>query len=258
AVTVTDANGCMNADTMMATINPLPIVSFGSDITQCGGTVTLDAGNAGSTYLWSDTSTSQTLTISTSGTYAVVVTDANSCSGSDTIMVTINPLPTVTGTASSSVVCLNDAAVGLTGTPNGGTWSGPGVSGSSFTPMTAGTGTHTLTYNYTDANTCSNSATVTITVNACTGVEEQSLLNGVSVYPNPNNGIFTLSVNANVGDMKIVITDLQGRVVYSSNENNVNAGYVQQIDLQSETAGIYFIQISSNSEQRVDKISVQK
>jgi extracellular elastinolytic metalloproteinase len=97
-----------------------------------------------------------------------------------------------------------------------------------------------------------------ITVNACTGVTEQSLLNGISIYPNPNNGIFTIAVNSNVGDLTIVITDLQGRVVYSSTEKNVTAGYTQQIDLQSQAGGIYLLQISGNGEQRVDKITVQK
>ena len=58
--------------------------------------------------------------------------------------------------------------------------------------------------------------------------------------------------------MQIVITDLQGRVVYSSNENNVNAGYTQQINLQAEAAGMYLMQITGNGQQRISKISVQK
>jgi hypothetical protein len=197
-------------------------------------------------------------TYTVSGTYMDTIPNMAGCDSIITISVTIYGLPTVTGNASSTTVCLDDAAVTLTGTPAGGTWSGTGVTGSSFSPMTAGTGTWTATYNYTDGNSCSNSATAVITVNACVGVEEQTLMNGVNVYPNPNNGVFTLAVNANVGDMQIVITDLQGRVVYSSNENNVNAGYTQQINLQSEAAGMYLMQISGNGQQRIDKISVQK
>ncbi|PIP55189.1 MAG: hypothetical protein COX07_01240, partial [Bacteroidetes bacterium CG23_combo_of_CG06-09_8_20_14_all_32_9] len=46
------------------------IVNLGADVNQCGGTITLDAGNAGSTYLWSDASTSQTLVVSVTGTYS--------------------------------------------------------------------------------------------------------------------------------------------------------------------------------------------
>src|ERR1043166_8894421 len=94
-VAVTDGNGCVGRDTAMVTINPLPIVNLGADVTQCGGSVTLDAQNAGSTYLWSDASANQTLSVNASGTYDVTVTDANGCSNSDTAMITINALPVV-------------------------------------------------------------------------------------------------------------------------------------------------------------------
>ena len=47
-----------------------PVVNLGQPIVQCGGTVTLDAGNSGSTYLWSNNSTSEFLQVDTSGTYS--------------------------------------------------------------------------------------------------------------------------------------------------------------------------------------------
>jgi hypothetical protein len=259
-ISVTADNSCGSsvASTLTITVNPIPAVNLGSDITQCGGTVVLDAQNSGSAYLWSDASTNQTLTVSASGTYSVVVTDANGCSGSDGINITINALPTVTGTASTNNACLGDADVILTGVPSGGIWSGPGVTGSSFSPSTAGTGPQTLTYTYTDINGCTNTATTVITVNICTVTENLSLSNGINIFPNPNNGQFTLVVNAEVGDLKITVTDLQGRVVYSSVESNVHAGYLKQVNLNNQSAGIYFMQISGGGEQRTDKISVQK
>lgn len=76
------------------TVNALPVVTLGADVTQCGGTVLLNAGNPGSTYLWSDASTDQTLTVSATGTYSVDVT--NSCGTvSDAIDVTIKTPPSV-------------------------------------------------------------------------------------------------------------------------------------------------------------------
>ena len=71
------------------------MVTLGVDTTQCGGTVTLDAQNIGSTYLWSDNSTAQTLVVIASGTYSVSVTAPNGCSANDAINVTINTVPVV-------------------------------------------------------------------------------------------------------------------------------------------------------------------
>jgi hypothetical protein len=257
-VTGTDANGCVNTSTTTVTVNSLPLVSLGPNIIQCGGTAILDAGNIGSIYLWSDLSTSQTLTVSTSGTYIVVVTNVNGCMGSDSAVVTINSNPTVTASASSVLVCVDDATVSLTGTPTGGVWSGPGVSGSNFNPTAAGVGAQTAIYSYTDANGCSGNATVSIQVNACVGFVENTLANGVSVYPNPNNGSFTLSVNANVAELTIKITDMQGRVVYASVDKNVSAGFVKQISLDTQSSGMYLMHIIANGEQQTKKISVQK
>ena len=256
-VDVTDTNGCSSADTVMVTILDVPVVTFGGDIEQCGGTVLLDAQNAGSTYLWSDSTTAQTLTVTTSGTYYVTVTNSSNCTSSDTIDVTINTPPTVAGTASASSACADDANVTLTGTPAGGTWSGPGVSGSSFDPSVAGTGTHTVSYIFTDPNGCSDTATVTISVSPCVGVAEQTLDGNVNVFPNPNNGTFTLAIGAAAGDMTVEVVDLSGRQVYVSVEQNVQAGFTKQLSLDNAAAGIYLLRVTSGGQQYVQKISVQ-
>jgi hypothetical protein len=257
-VTVTNANGCSSSDTINVNFNAGPIVDLGNDITQCGGTVTLDAGNPGSTYLWNTNATTQTITVNTSGSYSVTVTNSSGCTGTDFVNVTINPLPTVNGSATTTTVCLNDAAVALTGTPVGGTWSGTGVTGSSFNPTTAGVGSHTATYTYTDSLGCTNTASVVFTVNSCASVAEANLASGVSVFPNPNNGIFTISVNASIGEMQIEISDMEGRLVYSSLEKNVQAGFTKQISLEQMASGMYTLKLTTSTDQRMEKISVEK
>ena len=59
-------------------------------------------------------------------------------------------------------VCVDGADITLVGSPLGGVWSGTGVTGNTFDPSV---GTQTLTYTYTEGNTCSDSDTTTITVN---------------------------------------------------------------------------------------------
>ncbi len=100
-VTATDTNGCFDRDTILITVNPLPV------ITAAGGefcedvTVTLSA-TGGSTYQWtgpgSFSAAVQNPEIinslpSHSGTYTVSVTDSNGCVATDTALVTVNPLP---------------------------------------------------------------------------------------------------------------------------------------------------------------------
>jgi subtilisin family serine protease len=165
SVTVTDANGCSANASQGVTVNTLPTVSISADgaTTFCaGGSVTLTA-SAGSSYLWSNGATTQSISVNASGNYSVTVTDANGCSANASQGITVNALPSVSAGIYSSVTTLSNA-VSLVGTPAGGTFTGTGVSGNSFNPSVAGVGTFTLTYNYTDGNGCSNSALSSITV----------------------------------------------------------------------------------------------
>jgi len=90
-VEVTDTNGCKNSDTISVVVHALPVVDLGTDVTVTDPAYTINADNAGSTYLWNTGATTQTLTVTATGTYSVIVTNANDCSASDTIKVTFEP-----------------------------------------------------------------------------------------------------------------------------------------------------------------------
>lgn len=253
-VTVTDpVTNCVGSDTISVTINASPVVNLGADITQCGGSVVLDAGNAGLNYLWNDNSTTQTLTASAPGEYIVVVTDpSTSCSGTDTVNVTINPNPSVTLAMSSTLVCSDDLPYALTGgSPAGGTYSGTGVSAGSFDPTAAGIGTHTITYTYTDANSCTATATENLTVDACTGVNELAM-QGARIYPNPATGI--VYIETAVSEFTIEVMNALGQVVMSKQVS----GYAASVDLTSFDNGIYFIKLNSENNMRVEKVVLQR
>ena len=81
------------------------------------------------------------------------------------IATTVVASPSLTFSAPADL-CINDPILSAGGaTPTGGVYSGPGVTddanGTSYTfdPATAGVGTKTLTYSYTDVNGCSNTIT---------------------------------------------------------------------------------------------------
>lgn len=87
------SSGCMASDSIEVSMNPVPAVSLGSDVTQCGGSVVLDAQTAGVTYVWSTGATTSAISVTSTGEYYVTVTNAQGCTNKDTVSITINTIP---------------------------------------------------------------------------------------------------------------------------------------------------------------------
>lgn len=252
SVMVSDTlTGCASSDTIAVTINAVPVVALGADTAICGNNLLLDAGNAGATYLWNDSTSAQTLNVSASGTYYVTVTDPNTlCASGDTINVTINNLPNVAFTLPTTTICVDDASLTLSGgSPAGGTYSGTSVSAGVFDPS-IGAGPYVITYSYTDSAGCSNSAIQTINVSACVGINEQEN-GGVTIYPNPTNGVLLIETIA-TGNSILVYNSL-GEVV----ANQQTSGTRTSIDLSGLSNGIYFVHVVNAGGDHVQKIILQ-
>ncbi len=155
-----------------------PIIDAGSDVNFCTGSSAQIGTPAepGMSYSWSPQTglddpfiAQPTVTLTNGGgspinnNYTLTVTNTvdGGCTDTDDVIVTVNPLPTVSA-GSYGPFCSTEPSVALSGTPAGGTFSGTGVTGNNFDPSA---GTQTITYSYTDANGCSNSANTTITIN---------------------------------------------------------------------------------------------
>jgi GEVED domain/Secretion system C-terminal sorting domain len=254
SVMVTDSNGCMSSDTIQVSISNGVAVALGADTTVCGGPVVLDAGNAGSTYLWSDSTSTQTNTVSASGSYSVMVTDANGCMGNDTISIVINALPIVSFSIVQDTICTLDNVLTLTGTPAGGAFTGPGVSGTTFTPLTLN-GNQTIQYTYTDSNGCSAIATDVIFVDPCTGVSDpsQSFTN-TTIYPNPNQGQFIIDLGYVPNDVvNVEVMNSIGQLVQAFTITTTN----KQVDLSNYEGGIYLIRITDGANTTIRRVVKQ-
>ncbi len=115
-VTVSDASGCTGETSIQILENTTPTIAVLGNSPACEGeTITLDAGDGFVEYLWSDLSLNQELTVTSSGTYSVTVTDANNCTAEETIeaVVNENPEPLILGvttfcTGSEITLELND------------------------------------------------------------------------------------------------------------------------------------------------------
>lgn len=248
-VTVTDANGCAAIDTVCHTIYLQPtVIAAGASAICAGDTTILNATGINlASISWSPASSlssSSGFTVtawpSATTTYTVVGTSPQSCTDTTTLTLVVNPLPTVTFTSALDTLCTTDPAVTLTGgSPAGGTYSGPGVTGSNFNPATAGTGTHAITYSYTDANGCSANASHTVVVDPCSGVFEQVTSGNTSVFPNPFSATITIVRTAE--DAAVVnIYDMQGRIVLSQQITGKRA----DIDTATLPAGMYSLQVN--------------
>jgi len=160
-VTGTDTNGCVNTDQMVVTVNPLPPVSAGNDVVICLNDPVTLAGSGAANYVWDNGVTDAVAFNPTATTtYTVTGTDANGCSNTDQVTVTVNPLPVV-GAGNDAVICLNDPVTLAGSGATNYTWDNGVTDGTAFNP----TSTATYTITGTDANGCINSDQVTVTVN---------------------------------------------------------------------------------------------
>ena len=162
--TLTNAVGCDSIVTLNLTINTSPTIYLGIDTILCSGTtMDLDAGN-GFTYLWQDGTNTQTLTATITGAYDVTITDANGCSDSDTINVTL-ATPLVVTLDSTKVTCNGLTDGTATATVTGGT---PNYSylWDDISAQTTATATNLSAGNYTisvtDDNNCSASNSISV------------------------------------------------------------------------------------------------
>ncbi|MFM9836910.1 MAG: PKD domain-containing protein [Cyclobacteriaceae bacterium] len=105
SITVTTPNGCSITDQVDITLNGDVTPNLGVDRTACGS-VLLDAGYPGSTFIWSDGSSTQKINATSSGNYKVTITDQNGCVGSDDVNLIVNPVPQV-NLGNDIIVCAN-------------------------------------------------------------------------------------------------------------------------------------------------------
>ncbi len=187
-------------------------------------------------------------------TYAY--TDGNSCENFATQTIEVNPLPTVTLTPFATVTDTTPAFELTGGTPVGGTYSGPGVTGGFFDPAIAGIGVHIITYAYTDGNGCENFATQTIEVTPTLGVNDVE--NGINfvLYPNPNSGQLNLEINSLlVQDFEVRIVNQIGSIIFTK-KINVSEGSNYTFNLSGITTGVYYFLLESDKQNYVRKIVV--
>lgn len=91
----------------------------------------------------------------------------------------------------------------------------------------------------------------------CTLASEEFVSNDFNIYPNPNNGSFSVQFNSSTGnDIKINVHDIRGREVFS--QTYANTGLIQQsLELKNVSSGVYLVTVLDGEAKMVKKIIVE-
>lgn len=258
---VVTLNGC-TSDTSAAldvTVNALPVTAISPSGTQnicSGNSVTLDAGAGFASYLWSNGATTQTITIDSTGTYNVTVTQ-NNCSASSpnptTVFANITPTATITdlGTSGGSTV-LQASPAGATyqwlvATSANGTYSSTAATSQNDT--VACNGSARFYKVAVSLNGCSDTSSATQVL--CVGIDEVASLSSFSVMPNPATDMLVVQYELNeLTPLQLGIYDLAGRKVLNVlNETESKGNHLHQVRIADLAPGIYLFNFNTTSGQ---------
>lgn len=190
-------------------------------------------------------------------TMKLVVTDVNGDVDSLTANVFVQGIPT----ANFQLVQINDSTIKVF---NGSTFAnsilwdfGDGNTSTAQNPQytydSTGTFTVTLSVDGDCGTAVHTEEVITQLVNAdnILTVAEQ-----ISVFPNPNDGRFTLQITGATKDLTLKIIDVQGRVLREWQAPNPTTNYTKNIDIEDFAQGIYFLQVQTND--GVDVVRIVK
>ncbi len=186
------------------------------------------------------------------GDFVDLATSSNGCDSSIYTHLIVHPLPLVTLTLDTTV-CINWSFIDLFGeNPSGGFWSGIGVNGSQFEPSSLPPGNYVITYSYIDSNSCIASASDTITIDLCTGLQE---IDGVaiSIYPNPTSDYLNVQFTSANTTTSFTIIDTKGKSLEKGLFDRQNL----LIPVQLLSNGIYFLQITHQGRISTSKFTIQ-
>jgi hypothetical protein len=210
-IIITDL-GCTATNSVTIIVLEKPTISIEGDLEVCEGTNATITASGGSNYQWSNSisNTSATITLYNTGVYTVTVTSDNGCSSSHSLNITQLPVPSANFTILQNG--LRGIIVGNNSTNYTHVFWDFGDGSSSQENSTFHTyqtdGDYTITLIAANAESCYDTITQNISI-------PNIIYNPkLSLYPNPNDGFFTLNFVADCDCFLIIdIFDLLGRFV---------------------------------------------
>lgn len=226
SVTYTNANGCSATSAPVTiTVNPnppVPVISTSGATTFCqGGNVVLSS-NYSIGNVWSTSDITQNITVNGSGTYTVMVTDANGCSATSLpTTVTVNPIPPVPSITinGDTALCQGESVILNSSATSNNVWS----SGQTTQAITvSAAGIYSVTVSQNGCSATSNPVNIVVnplpTAPIITVNGSQPICAGASINISSNvstgnlwsTGQTSQSITVTAGTYSLTYTDANG------------------------------------------------
>ncbi|MES2678243.1 MAG: glycine-rich protein [Bacteroidota bacterium] len=241
-VTGTSIYGCVNTQTAMVNVNTNTLTMVPQTTSLCIGSTANITASGAVTYTWSNGVMFASIPVSptVNTTYVVSAIDIHNCVISNTMIVVVSPLPSVTISTPKTLVCKGES-VTLTG--NGAatyTWSN-GFVGAALTTTLPVDVPYYFSVTGTDLLGCKKSSNLTINVSKCVGINETNDAElAINLLPNPGPGLFSVRVEQVTDHLNMKVYNELGMLVKTQDIASTES----KLDLQNEKSGIYFVRIS--------------
>ena len=264
--------GCSQSTQFPVTVNPLPTPAIDGNALVCANSQEVLYTTAlvgGDEYEWDVTGGE---IVSGAGTNAVTInwggngqgmlsliqtTSATTCSAPAEYNVTINS-PTIS-LGNDTTICITHLLnLSVDGTFPTYNWSdGSNNSNLLITATVQGINTTSYTLTVADENGCEGSSTIQVSVDACAGIDENSAKTGITIFPNPTKGDFSLDImNAGLGNAVISISNTNGKVIFTNKIVLNNGSCSEKISLDAES-GVYFLKVETQNGTVIEKLVIR-
>jgi len=263
-ISFTSLQGCSTSKTI--TIGALPVIN-GIPVMCVGQTTTMSGSPAGGNWYTSADAlaraavTTGVITGVSAGSPGITYVLPTGCWAAQSL--TVKPLNITTG--GTPAMCQSGSMTVINTTVGGGTWStaNTNIATVSATGVVRGVAPGVTNILFTTPLGCT--YTRPLTINACRESGEATSVSAVTkddikLYPNPNNGQFTLSgsLNGTDGEVSIEVVNMLGQVIYRGNAQVSNGSIGKHIELPGTLAsGTYMLNLITDGTNKLFRFVIE-